>query len=68
MELQIQSIGILANIRVIAPCVEVFFEKAILFIFIFIVMQLNTVKSQAETRVTIQKIKSFWVLKTETCH
>ena len=28
----------------------------------------TTVKSQVEARVTIQKIKSWGVLQTETCH
>ena len=29
---------------------------------------LYTVKLRVEARVTIQKIKSLWVLQTETCH
>ena len=32
------------------------------------ILNVNTVKSRVEARVTIQKIKSLGVLQTETCH
>ena len=38
-----------------------------LFFFMFILITLSTVKSRAEARVTIQEIKSWGVLQTETC-